>query len=219
MLRSFLKTALIICLGVLMASESLAKDGDWQLWTTESIEGNFAKNWKVKLEEEFRVADDMEELYYHHTDGGLSYRLTGIFSFGINYRQIFERKKGEWKDENRPHIHGTIKWKWQDFEFEDRNRFEYRIRAGKESVWRYRNKLTIAIPPKSTNLDIQAYLADEVFADLGEGEFSRNRLYAGVGANLMKHLAAGIFYLWQSSKNDKAWIDFNIVGVRLKVKL
>jgi hypothetical protein len=218
-LKSLLKIVLIICLGVLVATESTAKDGYWQLWNTESLEGDFAKNWKVKLEEEFRFGDNMEELYYHHTDGGLNYKLTDLFSLGLNYRQIFEKKKGGYKEENRPHINGTIKWKWQDFTFKDRNRFEYRIRAGKENVWRYRNKLAITFPVKWTKFDIEPYLADEVFVDLDEGEFSRNRLYAGFEAKLMRHLGADIFYLWQSSKKDEDWIDFNIVGVKLKVKL
>jgi hypothetical protein len=218
-LRNLLRIALIICLGLFIASESLAEDGDWQLWNTESIEGAFAEDWKVKLEEEFRIGDNMEELYYHHTDGGLNYKLTDLFSVSLNYRQIFEKTKEEWKEENRPHINGTIKWKWQDFALEDRNRFEYRIRAGKENVWRYRNRFAITFPVKRAKFDIKPYLADEVFLDLDEGEFSRNRLYAGIEAKLMKHLGADIFYLWQTSKKDKDWIDFNIVGVKLKVKL
>ena len=218
-MKSFLKIALIICLGVLVATESTAEDGDWQLWNTESAEGNLAEDWKVKLEEEFRFGDNMEELYYHHTDGGLTYKLTDLFSLGLNYRQIFEKKKDEWKEEKRPHINGTIKLERQGFTFKDRNRFEYRIRSGKENAWRYRNKLTITLPAKRTKFEIQPYLADEVFVNLDEGEFSPNRLYAGFGAKLMKHLGADIFYLWQTSKKDKDWIDFNIVGVKLKVKL
>jgi len=218
-LKSLLKAVSIFCLGLFVASESLAQHGDWQLWNTESIEGAFTEDWKVKLEEEFRFGDDMEELYYHHTDGGLTYKLTDLFLLGLNYRQIFEKKKGEYKEENRPHVNGTIKWRWQDFTFKDRNRFEYRVRAGKENVWRYRNKLTVTLPVKKIKFGIQPYLADEVFIDLDEGEFSRNRLYAGFGAGLMKHLEANIFYLWQTSKKDENWIDFNVVGVKLEVKL
>jgi len=218
-LNGLLKTAFIVCLAVFVASESLAKDGDWQLWNTESVEGNFAKNWKVKLEEEFRIGDNMEELYYHHTDGGITYKLNDLVSLGLNYRQIFEKTKEEWKEENRPLINGTINGKWRDFVFSDRNRFEYRIRAGKQNVWRYRNKLAMTFPARWAKFDIKPYLADEVFADLDKGEFSRNRLYAGFEAKLMKHLGADIFYLWQTSKKDKSWIDFNILGFKLKVKL
>ena len=95
------------------------------------------KDWKIKIEEEFRFGDSIGEFYYHHTDGGLSSRLKYWFYIGLNYRQIYEKKNGEWKEENRPHINGTFKWKWQEFKLENRNRFEYRIREEKKDVWRY----------------------------------------------------------------------------------
>lgn len=194
------------------------EDGDWQFWNTESIEGNLSENLKVKLEEEFRSGDNIGEFYYHHTDVGLIHRLTDWFYIGLNYRQIYEKKEGEWKEENRPHINGIFKWKWQDFELENRNGFEYRVREGKKDVWRYRNKLALVFPLKWTRLDIQPYLADEIFVDFDESELNRNRLYAGFKAKMMKYLKTDIFYLWQTSKMDGDWIDYNIIGAKLKVE-
>ena len=82
-----------ICLGLsIMTSTFAYEDGDWQFWNTESIEGNLAENCKVKLEEEFRFGDNIGELYYHHTDGGLSYKVTDGLSLGLNHRQIYKRK-------------------------------------------------------------------------------------------------------------------------------
>jgi hypothetical protein len=192
--------------------------GDWQFWNTESIEGSLAENWKVKLEEEFRFGDNMGKFYYHHTDGSLTYKLTNWFHLGLNYRQIYEKKNGKWQEETRPHINVTLKWKWQDFKFENRNRFEYRMREGRGDVWRYRNKLTLAFPVKWTELSIQPYLADEIFVDLNVGDLNRNRLYAGFRARLMKYLATDIFYLWQTSEKAGDWIDYNVIGAKLKVK-
>ncbi|NIM99828.1 MAG: DUF2490 domain-containing protein [candidate division Zixibacteria bacterium] len=217
-MRNWLIIGLIIFFGRLTTGVFANENGDWQLWNTESIEGALAEDWQVKLEEEFRIGDDVQELYYHHADGGLTYKLTGLFLLGFNYRQIFEKRSGEFEEENRPHVNATIKWRWEDLSFKDRSRFEYRIRDGKKNVWRYRNKLSGTLPLKMTGFDIQPYLADEVFIDLDEGKFSRNRLYAGFGAGLMKHLKVDVFYLWQTSKKKEDWIDFNVIGVKLEVK-
>ncbi len=218
-MRNRLIAGLIIVSGLLTTGVFANDNGDSQLWNTESIEGALAEDWGVKLEEEFRIGDDMEQLCYHHTDCGLTYKLTDSFLLGFNYRQIFERKNGEFEEENRPHVSATIKWRWEDFSFKDRSKFEYRVRTGKDNAWRYRNKLSATLPVKMTKFDVQPYLADEVFIDLNEGKFSRNRLYAGFGAGLMKHLKLDVFYLWQTSKKKEDWIDFNVIGVKFEVKL
>ncbi|MFH1261490.1 MAG: DUF2490 domain-containing protein [Candidatus Micrarchaeota archaeon] len=218
-MKKLIAIGLGICFGLFTVVTAFAyEDGDWQFWNTESIEGNFVKNWKVKLEEEFRFGDSMGEFYYHHTDGGLTYRMMDWFYVGLNYRQIYEKKDGEWKEENRPHINGTFNWKWQEFKLENRNRFEYRIREEKKDVWRYRNKLTFAFPVKHTKLGIQPYLADEIFVDFDGGELNRNRFYAGFKTKWIKHLKTDIFYLWQTSKKDDDWIDLNVIGAKLKVE-
>lgn len=192
-------------------------DSDWQYWNTESMEGNISEKWKVKLEEEFRFGDDAREFYYQHSDLGLSYNCCEWFRLGLNYRQVYEKKEGDWKEENRPHINGTLKWGWKDFKFTDRSRLEYRVREDKDDTLRYRNKMTIKFPFKWTKFDIQPYLADEIFIDFDQGELNRNRFYIGVDSKLMKHLKADVFYLWQSSKSGDSWVDYNVVGTKLKI--
>ena len=192
-------------------------DGDWQYWNTESIEGNISDRWKIKLEEEFRFGDSAGEFYYQHSDLGLNYKYSKWFKLGLNYRQIYGKKKGDWEEENRPHINGTVEWTWADFTFTDNNRLEYRVREDKDDYLRYRNKLTVKIPFKWTKFDIQPYVADEVFMDFDEGRFNRNRLYIGAGGKLTKHLKADVFYLWQSSKSGNRWVDYNVIGTKLKI--
>lgn len=205
--------------GLFMAVTAFAYgDGDWQLWITGDMEGKPSEKWKVKVEEEFRYGSNLKEFYYQHTDCGLTRKLTDWFNLGLNYRQIYEKKEGVWQQENRPHINGTFKWKWLDFEFEDRNRFEYRIREGKKSSWRYRNRLALGFPVKLTKLDIQPYLADEIFVDFDEGELNRNRFYVGFKAKLIKYLKADIFYLHQMSKKSGDWTQYNVIGAKLKAE-
>lgn len=194
------------------------ESGDWQLWNTESVEAKLSKRWKVKVEEELRFGDNLSEIYYMHTDGGLTLKVTDGLDLGINYRQIYEKKESsKWEDENRPHANAIFSWLWKNFKFTDGNRLEYRIRDGKSDAWRYRNKLTVKAPWKWTSLEAQPYLADEIFVDFYGEKLNRNRLYAGIESKLFEHLKADIFYLWQTSKKkpDK-WTDYNILGIKIK---
>jgi hypothetical protein len=218
MRRLFTSTILfMVAIVALGGSNIFAYDnGDWQHWNRESIEGNINENWKVKIDVEFRFGDDCSELYHQYSEMGLSYRCSGWFDLGLNYRQIYEKKGEVWREENRPHINATFKWSWSDFKFEDRSRLEYRVREGKDDVFRYRNRLTLKLRLKWGNFNVQPYVADEIFLDFDEGELNRNRLYLGANGNLGKGLKAEAYYLWQTSKSKGRWGDYNILGTKLK---
>ena len=192
------------------------EDGDLQLWNTDSLETKLNKSLKVKVEEELRFGDDVSELYYTHTDGGLTYGVNKNLDLGVNYRQIFEKKKGEWKEESRPHANATLKFTWEDFKFSVRNRLEMRIREGQKDVWRCREKFTVVAPWKWTSFEFQPYVADEMDIDFEGKKFTRNRLSAGFQFKLVENLKSDVFYMWQSSKTDDDWLDYNVIGIKLK---
>ena len=207
---------LLVC--VCFSSNAFAfKNGDFQLWNTESVDVKLNKAWKASAEEELRFGNDLSELYYTHTDGGLTYKVTDGLVFGLNYRLIYEKDGSKWKPENRPHGNIIVDWKWQDLQFNDRSRFELRIRDGKDDKWRYRNKLTVKFPWKWTDFEIQPYIADEIFVDFHGTRLNRNRAYVGIGAKLVENLKLDIFYLWQTSKEspDK-WANYNVLGIKVK---
>ncbi|MFH1309770.1 MAG: DUF2490 domain-containing protein, partial [Candidatus Omnitrophota bacterium] len=189
-------------------------NGDVQFWNTESIETNVNDKLKIKVEEELRFGGDISELYYEHTDAGFNYNVTKGLDFGLNYRQICEKKDGEWKNECRPHANVIFKGDWQGVKISDRNRFELRCPEDKADEWRYRNKLSVTLPWKWTSFDIQPYLADEVFVDFHGDRITRNRLYSGIKAKLMEHLKSDIFYLCEFNKSsDKVWTYNNVIGL------
>jgi hypothetical protein len=209
-MKNFIKILIIIWL--LSQTVFAHSTNDWQFWNTVSVKGRFNKNREIKLEEEFRFSDNMEIFYYHHTDISLTYKPINWLSLGLAYRQIYEKKEELWKEENRPHFNGSLKWKWNKFKFKNRSRVEYRIRRGKENAVRYRNKLTFDIPGI---IGVKPYLADEIFIDCKKNELSRNRLYFGVKARLIKSLKTNTFYLWQKSKKKERWATAHVIGVKL----
>ena len=211
-------TILFIGINAAIAISAFAfENGDLQFWNTESVEKKVNEKLKLKVEEELRLGGDMMELYYLHTDIGVSYNVTEGLDFGLNYRQVSEKKDGEWKQENRPHGNITFKGKCQGITISDRNRFELRCPEDKEDKWRYRNKFSLMFPWKWTKFDIQPYLADEVFLDFHGERLTRNRLYSGINAELLKYLKTDIFYLWELNKKDKNWTYNNVIGVKASV--
>jgi len=94
--------------------------------------------------------------------------------------------------------------------------FEYRDKENADPKWRYRNKFTIELP-KFIQLEIQPYIADEIFVDFKKEELNRNRPYGGVSLELWKNLKGEIFYLWQSSKSGGRWVDYNVLGTKPKL--
>ena len=174
----------------------------------------------MALEEEFRWADNANHFYYHHYDLGFTYGLNKFLSIGGGYRHVLEDKKvgkvTKFRVENEPYLTATVPWNFKGFSFEDRSRLEYRHFDYTQDSWRYRNKLTIKAPWKFTKMEIQPYLADELFFGSSGKSFNQNRLSSGLALNITKNLKGEIYYMLQSSKGKTEWIDSNILGTKFK---
>jgi hypothetical protein len=216
------KVLVIVGLVLVLAARAYAyDDGDFQVWNTEVEEFNLNKNSRLTLEEEFRWGDDADEFYYQHYDLGYAYDLNKHLTLGLNYRQVYEKKQahGKFKAEERPHLNATLKYMLAGFKLDDRNRLEYRHFNYQTDSWRYRNKFTLTFPWKFTRLQIQPYVADEIFLPLNGINLSRNRFYAGFGFTFSKNLKAEVYYLLQSTKssNTCVWTQANVLGTKIKL--
>ncbi len=210
--------ALLISVRVLIPISAFAfENGDLQFWNTESIEKKVNDKLRIKVEEELRIGGDMSVLYYEHTDLGVTYNVTRGLDVGLDYRQIYEKKAGRWKGENRPYGEVTLKEAWQNMEIADRNRLELRCGEGRTPKWRYRNKFSVSSPWKLTKFHINPYVADEVFVDFYADHLTRNRLYLGLKAKWLKQLKTDVFYLWELNKNNSEWTYNNAMGLKIKI--
>jgi hypothetical protein len=194
-------------------------DGDWQIWSNISIEGALWGHAHIYLDQEFRIGDGMSDLYFHRSDVALLFRFTGWLDLGMNYwHQYTQAKDGSWVEEKKPHLNGTFKGELGKCKIKDRNRLEYRIFQGRDEVWRYRNRLTVEGPFSFTAYRIKPYIADEVFIDLEEHDFNRNRIYGGFTFQPLKTATLDLFYMLQSDEKDGAWQKTNVMGSSVKVK-
>jgi hypothetical protein len=196
-------------------------DGDFQYWSSAKVSFDINKDWQCNFEQEYKFGDDAGEFYYNHSDLGFVYKsFADWIDLGFNYRLAFERagSAGEWKQENRPHLHVTFKGTLFDLDVSDRSRFEFRDREDKEDHWRYRNKVTVKVPLELTGLKLKPYLADEVFIPLNDDNISKNRIYAGVSFKVLENMTGEIFYLWETSRSTGFWKDTNVLGTWMKFR-
>lgn len=192
-------------------------DGDFQVWNTDDQEIKLNDKLKLFTQEEFRFGDDAGNLYYQHYEIGLSYPVNNSLDISLAYRHVLEKKNGEFKTENEPNINAILKWQMCDFKLSNRFRLEYRHFDYTTDMWRFRNMLTLRFPWKFTKLEIQPYLADEVFfVSKGTG-LNTNRAYAGLSFSLFKNFKADLYYMMQSTKSKYKWTAVNVLGTKLKL--
>ncbi len=209
---------MLVGLILLLSANSYAyKDGDFQVWNTDTEEFKINKDAKIAFEEEFRWGGSAKDFYYQHYDFGFFYNLQKYLNVGAGYRHILSKSKGKFLVENDPYITATLLWDLSGFKFDDRSRLEYNHFDYKDDTWTYRNKFTVKAPWKFTKLEIQPYLSDEIFILFDDGQrLNKNRFSVGFGMALAKNLKAEIYYMLQSSKSVK-WTETNVLGTKLKL--
>lgn len=212
-------TFLMLTLVCLAGFPALAyDDGDWQFWTAAKMEGKLSDSWRVDLGEEFRFGDGMGELYYHHTEVGLTWKTLNWLSLGIDYRHIYQLKSGNWIKENRMHFNITTDWRVKRMTFGNRCRLEYRDPEDTGTFWRLRDKITLSAPVPSGRISVTPYAANEFFWDFKQDEYNTNRMYLGCKSVFYRRLQGEIYYMRQSTKKNDAWIGSHAMGVNLTLK-
>jgi hypothetical protein len=63
-----------------------------------------------------------------------------------------------------------------------------------------------------TPLEIEPYVAEEVFINFDEQGFNQQRLYGGVFIPLHEKVRLELFYLWKLDKAGDQWHDTNVIG-------
>lgn len=219
MLKAVIRlTVLALCLTTAGFEVYAYDDGDFQIWHTENQDVKIGKGTKLTQEEEWRFGGNASEFYYQHYEWGVVYGFDKRLDIGLNYRQVYEKSKNKWREENRPHVNATLKLDLWKFKLEDRNRLEYRHFRYKDDFIRYRNKFMFKIPFDFRSINITPYVSDEIFVSSNGAGFSENRFYSGLEFGLTKYVKADIFYLLRSNRGrgDK-WSCANVVGTKVKI--
>ena len=193
-------------------------DGNAEYWQEIGFDFNMDKDWKVTIREELRVGKSGDDPYAHKTDVGLVYRSLGDWiDVSLSFKKKFERdSSGKFRGENRPHINFMFKGEMFGCKLGDRVRLEYRDKETTEDYWRFRNKFTINSPFTLTEFNLQPYISDEIFINLGESAVNQNRFAAGLSFKLSENIKTNVYYLYKSSMSSSSgWIDTNVIGTNV----
>ena len=213
------KVLLVAMIAISMSINAYAyENGDFQIWHTEGQDVKIYKDVKATMEEEFRFGENASELYYQHYDWGFLFGFDKMLDISFNYRQVYNKYKYKFREENRTHANATLKLDLWKFKFADRNRLEYRHFRYKNDFMRYRNKFTLKFPFDFKKLKISPYAADEIFISSNATGFNENRLYSGIEIGLTKYVKFDTYYLFKSNKvSDSKWNNANVLGLKLKI--
>jgi hypothetical protein len=225
-LKTEIKSLIFVIMIAIVCSSTACFSAEFELWTAAGLRWDPNDDWRFTFQEAFRFDEEGRELYYKHTDVGVTYQgLEDWLDVSLRYRGVFgaaHDNKGH--IENRPYLQINIKGDLLGFHVSNRNRLEYRDRKREDSAWRYRAMFTLNEPferlrPRQHRRlkdKIRPYVSEELFFDLNDGRFDKNRLYGGLSCQLNERVIWNVFYLWQSSKSEGRWEgDLNVLGTTL----
>ena len=129
---------------LVLATTPLAQAGsDWQVWLDQAASKDLSENSAVRVAQSFRYSCNEGRLATYYLEAGSTWNARPWLALGLGYRQQFDRRDDHWLEENRPFADATLRRKIRAVTISDRNRLEYRHREEQNSIYRYRNKLTL----------------------------------------------------------------------------
>ncbi|MDG2398672.1 MAG: DUF2490 domain-containing protein [Candidatus Marinimicrobia bacterium] len=200
--------ALIFLLNTLLLADNPA---GIHLWHAEKFNRKISDKLSIALEQDLRSESS---LYYVHSDFGFKYKIGTRWAFNINFREVFENKKGVWVSEHRPHGTVSTNRNFGALNVSARSRIEYRIKQDKDPVFRNRDMVTIKFGQGFTALKIIPYIADEIFYDFENKKLNRNRAYVGITIKSVPYLSPTIYLMNQSDFKENRWNSFLILGFK-----
>lgn len=142
----------------------------------------------------FRAKDNW---FLNHTQISLYFPSKNHFNLGVGYKQEYVEFSEKWRKEYRPFVQLYYTKQFGDFEFRDRNMWEFRILEG-QLINRYRNQLQLGF--RRIN-HLLPYLSTELSWFIDPMDFSRLRTLVGV-LFFLKHVNLNLFWGHELNENS-----------------
>jgi hypothetical protein len=120
--------------------------------------------------------------------------------------------------EDRITLEAALKFQAGRFTLRDRNRVEFHIHHPPPNFTQYRNRMQVEHPLKAGTLELEAFVADEIFYDSVARAWIRNRIYLGAGKKINKHFTLELYYVRQNDSHSHPG-DINALGSTFKFRL
>ena len=188
-------------------------DGDFDYWTKASFVIPIKENWDFKFDQKFSFTDEARRLDDQQQDYGVVYSgLADWLDLGFTFKQKASKEGDDWDRETRPLFNVTVKSTVCGWEMSNRSRIEYRDFEEDDDVWRYRHKIALKTPFTLTALEIQPYVAEEIFVQFDDEDLNGNRVYGGLYIPLHEKIRLELYYAWHLSEEAHSWHDTNLLA-------
>ena len=207
---------------LLLASFALAvtaltglSDGDGsELWLHLGGKHDLNSTNKISVAGQVKFDDDFTEFYNYSVDVGFHRPLKlkwfdARWQMSANARVDGYKNDGDWQQELRPHLNLASVKKRGNYIWINRARVEYRIFEERSDIVRFRHKIEMAHPIRGFNNGLSAFLSEEYFIDSDEGQFSENRIMAGVKRRITRW--SGKAYVMDRAIKEGTQFEHNLV--------
>jgi hypothetical protein len=190
--------------------------GSWFIGTVQ-LPGTPEKKWGGFAEVQVRTNDVFRHYFYHELKAGLSYDLDKNFTFTLaggryttsDYRAL---KDGPLNREKRLWEQVVLNQYLERIRLEHRYRIEQRWFTYRDDSTAFRSRLRYRlnafVPLNARTITAKTVFLsvyDEIFLNPKGPVFERNRLYAGIGYQLNKHLTLQAGWVNQANYNLPAF--------------
>ena len=166
------------------------------LWNLNQVDAYFNEEMLLKVEQEFRFSDGINDFAYESSDVGIVWLPTDYMTLGVNFRQVFADTGAGFVPESRPHVNIGFNTDLFDevLEVSDRIRTELRFVDDEDMALRFRNLLTLGVDVLS---NVKLVVSDELFVTT-DG-LDENRAAAGLRLDVNSKLDVALAYQLQTT--------------------
>ena len=214
----FLAVVMAGCLTIGAQSTKPPRD-DNQIWTETQVAIPFDKTTSLVLLGILRFGRDVSRPVNERIGAGVSFKAGKYLTVFPFYLHVASQPtSSSHSTEDRITLEATLKFPAGRFTIADRNRVEFHIHHPAPNFTQYRNRLQLEHPLKIFKLELDGFVADEVFYDSLANAWIRNRFYLGAIRKINKHFTLELYYVRQNDSHSHPG-DINALGTTFKFRL
>ena len=202
-----------------LARTTMAGNLDSQFWSELKLTAKWGEHFDLIAASTLRLGESMSRL--DRTSGlfGVNYRATERLTLTPSYQYIVNDPADDVRDfEHRIGLVLAYRLPVERFETTFSTGIEYRSRHGQEDGWRVRPRIKLKRPFGPEHWGLAGYVADELFYDTREADWTRNRLFIGLEKKMRRNWVFDLYYCRQHDLRTRD-PDLNIFGLSMRLSL
>ena len=192
---------------------------DTEIWTETQVAIPVNKEVSLVLLGVLRFGRNVSRPVNERIGAGVSFKAGKYLTlFPFYLRAASQPTATSHNTEDRITLEAALKFPAGRFIIGDRNRIEFHIHHPAPNFTQYRNRMQLEHPVKLGQVEVSAYVADEVFYDSIAKAWIRNRIFVGASKKINKHFTLDLYYVRQNDSHSHPG-DINALGTTFKFHL